>query len=112
MSHPLTMSVGRSKVMGMASTDLESLRWAVETLQWVKQRKAEIKDLEDQARLALEAALGDNDAGALDGHDVVTWRSYKRTSLDQQALKQTFPEIYEVCRRTTEVRRFEIVDPE
>ena len=96
----------------MAPTDLESLRWAVEALQWAKQRKAEIKVLEDQARDAIEAALGDNEAGTLDGHDVVTWKSYKQTRLDQQALKKTFPDIYEVCRKTIEVRRFEIVDPE
>jgi predicted phage-related endonuclease len=96
----------------MASTDLESLRWAVETLQWVKQRKAELKLAEDQARDAIEQALGDNDAGSLDGHDVIAWKSHKRVALDQQVLKQTFPDIYEVCRKTTEVRRFEILDTE
>jgi predicted phage-related endonuclease len=96
----------------MASTDLEGLRWAVETLHWAKQRKAELKELEDQARLAVETALGDNDTGSLDGHDVVTWKYHKRAALDQQALKQTFPDVYEVCRKTTEVRRFEVVDPE
>lgn len=96
----------------MASVDLESLRWAVELLRFAKQRKAELKTLEDQARDAIEQALGDHEAGNLDGQDVVTWKSHKQSRLDQQALKKTFPDIYEVCKKTIEVRRFEIVDPE
>lgn len=96
----------------MAPTDLESLRWAVESLRWIKERKAELKTLEEQARDAIEVALGDNDAGTLDGHDVVTWKSHKQSRLDQQALKKALPDVYESFRKTIEVRRFELVDPE
>lgn len=88
--------------------DLENLRWAVEALQYVKDRKAELKELEDRARPALEAALGDATEGTLDGHIVVTWKFYKRNTLDQKLLKATYPEIYEACRSLTEVRRFEL----
>lgn len=95
----------------MASVDLESLRWAVETLRWAKDKKAEIKEVEDQARDAIEQALGDNDAGALDGHDVISWRSSKRKALDQRVLRAAFPDIFAECQRVTEVRRF-VVDPE
>jgi predicted phage-related endonuclease len=92
------------------AVDLERVRWAVETLRWIKDRKAELKAAEDSARDALEQALGDSDEGELDGHTVVTWKSFKRNSLDQTFLRETYPELYESCKRITEVRRFEIVE--
>ncbi|AAN01945.1 hypothetical protein SEA_TELAVIV_11 [Mycobacterium phage TelAviv] len=94
----------------MPQTDLEDLRWAVETLRWAKQRKAEIKEAEESARLAIETALGNNDEGTLDGHVVVRWKPQKRNALDQKLLKAAFPEIYEGCKTITEVRRFEVLD--
>lgn len=92
------------------AVDLEQLRWAVETLRWAKDRKAEIKEAEDKARDALEQALGDDTVGTLDGHEAVTWKYHKRNALDQKALKATAPHVYELCKRTTEVRRFEVVE--
>lgn len=92
------------------AVDLEKLRWAIETLQWTKARKAELKAAEDAARDALEQALGDNDEGELDGHVVVTWKFFKRNVLDQTFFKDTYPDLYESCKKVTEVRRFEIVD--
>jgi predicted phage-related endonuclease len=94
----------------MAKVDLEKLRWAVETLRTVKDRKAELKAAEELARDAIEQALGDNDEGELDGHPAVTWKYIKRNALDQKFLRETYPELYESCKRVTEVRRFEIVD--
>lgn len=92
------------------AVDLEKLRWAVETLRAVKDRKAELKAAEEVARGAIEQALGDNDEGELDGHTVVTWKYIKRNALDQKFLRETYPELYESCKRVTETRRFEIVD--
>ena len=92
------------------AVDLEKLRWAVEALAEVKNRKAELKATEDLARDALQQALGDSDEGELDGHVVVTWKSYKRNALDQKFLRETYPDLYESCKRITEVRRFEVVD--
>jgi len=94
----------------MAKVDLEKLRWAVETLRAVKDRKAELKAAEELARDAIEQALGDNDEGELDGHTVVTWKYFKRNALDQTFLRETYPELYESCKKVTEVRRFEVVD--
>lgn len=112
LSQVLTLSEAADTVLGMAPTptDLESLRWAVELLRFAKERKAELKTLEEQARDAIEAALGDNDLGSLDGHIAVTWKTHTQTRLDQQALKKTFPDIYEACRKTSDVRRFEVLD--
>ena len=94
----------------MAAVDLEKLRWAVETLRWIKDRKAELKATEESARDAIEQALGDSDEGELDGHVVVTWKSFKRNALDQKFLRETYPDLYESAKRVTEVRRFEIVE--
>lgn len=92
------------------AVDLEKLRWAVETLRAVKDRKVELKAAEEVARDAIEQALGDGDEGELDGHVVVTWKYIKRKALDQKFLRETYPELYESCKRVTETRRFEIVD--
>jgi|694.fasta_scaffold16184_2 predicted phage-related endonuclease len=92
------------------AVDLERIRWAVEALQMVKDRKAELKATEEMARDALEQALGDSDEGELDGHVVVTWKFIKRNALDQKFLRDTYPDLYESCKRVTEVRRFEVVD--
>lgn len=86
--------------------DLEEVRWAVEALRFVKQRKAELKDVEDQARDAIEQVMGEDSAGVLDGHVAVTWKHQKRRALDQKLLKASYPEIAELCTTTTETRRF------
>jgi len=92
------------------AVNLEKVRWAVETLRMLKDRKAELQAAEVAARDALEQALGDNGEGELDGHTVVTWKFYKRNALDQKFLRDTYPDLYESCKRVTEVRRFEVVD--
>jgi predicted phage-related endonuclease len=92
--------------------NLDELRAQVELLRWAKERKAELKVIEDNARDAVEAALGDHDVGSLDGEPVVMWRFTKRTALDQKLLKELFPDVFEECKRTTEVRRFEVLEPD
>lgn len=94
----------------MSSVDLDKLRAQVELLRFVKSRKAELKVIEDNARAAVEEALGDADTGTLDGEPVVAWRFYKRRALDQKALKASFKDVYEACLRATEVRRFDLLD--
>jgi predicted phage-related endonuclease len=94
----------------MSAVNLNSVRAAVEILHWAKLRKAEIKELEENARATVESALGDAELGTVDGVPAIKWGSYKRTALDQKALKQARPEIVAEFQKTTEVRRFEILD--
>lgn len=94
----------------MSRVNLDHLRAQLELLRFVKLKKAELKEVEDTAREAIQAELGDYDEGTLDGHVVVTWKSHKRNALDQKLLRQAYPEVYENCKQTSEVRRFEIVD--
>lgn len=91
-------------------TDLDNLRAQVEILKWARAKKAEITELENNAKAAIQEALGDDEAGTVDGHTVVTWKGHKRTSLDSAALKKADPETYALYSKTTEVRRFEVVD--
>lgn len=90
--------------------NLNELRGQVEILKYCKAKRAELKELEDNAKAAIQDALGDDDAGTVDGELAVTWKSSKRTTLDQQYLKKTFPQVVAECQVTTEVRRFEVVD--
>lgn len=94
----------------MTVVDLESVRAPVAVLQWVKQRRAELKELESAARAQVEAAMGEADEGQIDGETVVTWSRSKRRSLDQKALKEDHPELVEEYKTTTEVRTFNVVD--
>lgn len=94
----------------MSRVNLDQLRAQLEILRFIKDKRAELKQLEETARDAVEAALGDNDEGTLDGHVAVTWKTHKRKALNQKLLREAYPEIYESCKDTTEVRRFEVVD--
>lgn len=90
--------------------DLTALRAQIEILRWCKTRRAEIKELEDQAKEVVQAAMGDSDTGMLDGQPAIVWKSHKRTSLDQKYLKDKFADVHAECLVTSEVRRFEVTD--
>lgn len=94
----------------MSRVNLDALRAQYEILRFVKDKRAELKQLEEDARDAIEAALGDAEEGTVDGHVVVTWKTHKRTALDQKLLRKMYPEVAESCKNTTEVRRFEVVE--
>ena len=94
----------------MSTVNLDSLRAQVELLRWAKARKNEIADVEAQARAAIETALGDSEAGTVDGELAVTWKRSKRKSLNQKALKEHHPELVESFYETSETRRFEVYD--
>lgn len=93
----------------MPKINLEPVRPHVEILRWVKRRKAELKELEENARSAVEVVMGEADEGELDGETVVTWHRHKRRTLDQSALKDAEPYVHEEYMTTTVVRRFEVV---
>lgn len=93
----------------MTSKPLDHLRAQVEILRWVKQKRAELKELEDGARAAVEAELGDTELGTLDGEPAIRWSSSKRTILDQKAIKEFEPEIAANYMTTSVVKRFEVL---
>ena len=96
----------------MTSVNLDPLRGEVEILRLVKQRKLELKKLEEAARAAIEEKMGEHTTGLLDGDVAIIWRRYKERRLDQEALKEADPSTHELYVRVQERRRFEVVDDE
>ena len=88
---------------------LDDLRAQVEILRWCKEQHAKIKELEDQAKAAVQDAMGDADTGILDGEIAIAWGSYKRNAFDQKAFKALHPEMFEEFKSSTPYRRFDIV---
>lgn len=89
--------------------DLTELRAQVEILRWCKNRRAELADIEQVAKEAIQEALGDDESGTLDGEAVVTWKSHKRNALDQKLLRKLHPEAAAECMSASVVRRFEVL---
>ena len=89
-------------------TDLGALRAQIAILRHVKEKEAELKELKENARAAIEEAMGDEELGTLDGDVVVRWKRQKRTALSQKLLKEMYPEAFASCQDTIETRRFEI----
>lgn len=96
----------------MTSVNLDALRVQIEILRSIKARKAELKELEDNHRGAVEDAMGDADTGTLDGEVAIRWGRYKKRTLDQKALADEHPRLVEEFKKTSEVRRFEVVTDE
>lgn len=93
----------------MTVVNLESVRAETEILVWCAARRAEIKELEDKAKAAVQDALGDADTGTLDDEIVVTWESHKRNAFDQKAFREAHPDLFEGFKTSSSVRRFEVV---
>lgn len=89
---------------------LEPLRAQVAILRHVKQKRAELAELEANARAAVEEALGEDTEGTLDGKTVIKWSRSKRTSLNQKLLKELYPVIAAECQDTIEVRRLLVLE--
>lgn len=78
--------------------DLEALeRLDNEIKQLTKQR--------DQRKQAIMQAMGEASHGSADGWNC-TWSAQTRKSIDGNALKEKYPEIYEKCLKTSESRVF------
>lgn len=94
----------------MTNVDLNHVRDQVQILKWAKARIAEVKELEKNARDAIEEALGNNDIGQLDGETVVTWTTHKKRQFQQAKLKEEHPELVEQYTELIEARTFKLVD--
>jgi predicted phage-related endonuclease len=86
--------------------NIDSVRAHVEILRFVATKKAELKEMEEASRAAIEEALGDNEVGELDGAPAVNWTRVTSRRLDQKALKAEHPDIVAEYTRPSESRRF------
>lgn len=86
--------------------NLEAVRAHVEILKFVKTRQAELKEMEERSRAAIEEVLGGNEVGELDGETVVTWKHIKANRLNHRALKSDHPYLVELYTQLGDSRRF------
>ena len=84
---------------------------AIEMLRAARRQLAYYKQLADEARVVIEAELGDRyDEATIDGEPVVTCRQIKSHRLDTAALKKALPDIVAHYSKTTESRRFVVIE--
>jgi predicted phage-related endonuclease len=88
--------------------DLKNVEEHVRRLQMAKKVTAEMKQLAEESRAIIEEAMGDNEAGEIDGELVVTWKHTKTHRLNQKALKEEKPEIVAEYTEAKAERRFEV----
>ena len=98
--------------MTTGAIELDNLKGQFAILQFCREKRAELAELEAGARAAIEAALGDQEVGTVNGHIAVRWTRSTRRTLDTKALKAAEPDVYESYCKTTEVRRFTLIDGE
>jgi fructose-specific phosphotransferase system component IIB len=88
--------------------DLNAVRGHVELLQYAKAKQAELKDIEERSRAAVEEALGSDEIGELDGKIVVTYRHIKQRRFSQSKHKADQPGCHEIYMTPTESRQFRV----
>lgn len=88
---------------------LDSVKAHIEILRYCKTKQAEIAQMVEMARAAIEEALGDNEIGTVDGSTAVRWTHQKVNRLNQKALKAEHPEIVAEYTEASTQRRFEIL---
>ena len=87
---------------------IDAMKANLAILRHCKEKKAELDELEQNAKAAIQAALGDHEIGLIDGQPAVTWKYVRRNAIDQKALKQRYPEIAAEVMAVSESRRFEV----
>ena len=87
---------------------IDAMKAQLAIIQHCKAKRAELDELEANAKAAIQAALGEHETGLIDGQPAVTWKYVRRNAIDQKALKQRYPEIAAEVMAVSESRRFEL----
>lgn len=88
--------------------NLNDARPHVEVLQYVKAKQAELKELEETHRAAVEELMGEDEVGMLDGKVVITWRHIKQRRFNQSEHKAAAPNCHELYMKTADGRQFKV----
>ena len=89
----------------------EDGKTALEMLRYHRAKVAVHKEAEALYRAVIEAELGDgHDMATVDGQEVVTYKHVKSNRLDTAALKAADPLTYATYCKTSESRRFVVVE--
>lgn len=90
------------------TVNLNGLKAQLAIIQHCKQKRAELDELEANAKAAIQAALGEAEVGTIDGRVAVRWTTVRRNTIDQKLLKQRHPDIAAEVMTVSESRRFTI----
>ncbi|MCV7175711.1 hypothetical protein [Mycolicibacterium sphagni] len=90
------------------AANLDALKAQVAILQHCKKKEAELKELKEQARAAVEAAMGEEEVGTVNGRTVITFKHSKTTRFDQAGFKEAEPEMHALYMKSSATRTFGI----
>ena len=91
------------------SISLDHIKGHVDILRYAKVKQAEITEMVERSRAAVEEALGENEIGTVAGEPAVRWIHTKANRLNQKALKEEHPEIVAQYTEANAQRRFELL---
>jgi putative phage-type endonuclease len=89
---------GKTVELGKDISDL--IVWRKNAKELVDQYEAEVREAESK----IMEALQDAEVGTIDGKSVVTWKSQSRTSVDNKALKDAYPDLAEQFTKSSSFR--------
>lgn len=88
---------------------LDELKAHIDILKFCKTKQAELAEMVERSRAAIEEVLGDEEIGTIEGEPVVRWTHQKVNRLNQKALKAERPEIVAEYTEASTQRRFEVL---
>lgn len=88
---------------------LDRIAGQIQTLQQIREKQRELKEITEQLEQAIKDRLGEAEAGTVGGLTVVRWKHIKRRALSQKLLRELHPAVAEECMELQEVRRFEVL---
>ncbi|MCZ3297959.1 hypothetical protein NYZ65_18840, partial [Acinetobacter baumannii] len=77
---------------------------AVHELAEVKARLKVLEEREEYLKFRIVDFMRPNAFLTIGGHEIASWKNQFDTRLDEKALKEEMPEIYEKYKRTKEIR--------
>ncbi len=77
-------------------------------LQQVRQRKADLLEIEEHLKTKLKDKLGKAERMVLGGKTLISWKSQSQNRLDTNAFKTAHPELYQQFVKQTSTRRFTV----
>lgn len=76
----------------------------------IKQSRKQLDEQEDKIKAQICGALGDAEAGTVDGRLVCTWKNTTRIAFDQKLFEQEHPALYDKFKKKTTFRTFRAVN--
>ena len=73
---------------------LDHLMREVGLLRWVKEQRDRLKEIEADPKAAVEAALGDDEVGTINGAEAITWKFSKPNKFREAKFKADHPKLH------------------